>query len=116
MSTTLVEKQQALDAARREAREFYAVNPTEKIAADATLKAEAQTHNRKMADLHDEVSTLQEIEEGAKRASEGRKSAGRAVTDDDGEIKASATKAFDPDEAWATSEGLKRVQSQGDKF
>ena len=116
MSTTLVEKQQALDAARKEAREFYAANPTEKIAESAELKATAKTHNTKMAALHDEVTELQELEEGQKQANETRKSAGRAVNEDDGEIRQSATKAFDADEAWANSEGLKKVQSMGDKF
>ena len=116
MSTTLVEKQQALDVARREASEFYAANPTDKIAESADLKAEAKTHNTKMAALHDEVADLQEIENGQKQANEGRKSAGRAVDEGDGEVKSSATKAFDVDEAWATSEGLKTVQERGDKF
>jgi HK97 family phage major capsid protein len=117
MSTTLVEKQQALDAARREASEFYAANPTEKIAADATLKDQAKQHNMKMSDLHDEVADLQEIENGQKAANEGRKSAGRVVTEDDGEVNTSATKAFDADDAWASSDGLKSLQKTGaDKF
>lgn len=109
MSTTLVEKQQALDAARKEASEFYAANPTDKIAESAELKATAKTHNTKMASLHDEVADLQEIEEGQKRAAEGRKSAGRAITEDDGEVKPSATKAFSFEAAWDESEGVKRL-------
>ncbi len=116
MSTTLVEKQQALDAARKDAREFYAANPTEKIAESAELKATAKTHNTKMADLHDEVATLQELEEGQKAAAEGRKSAGRAIEEDDGEVKSIGTKAFDVDRMWAESEGLKILQQRGDKF
>jgi HK97 family phage major capsid protein len=117
MSTALVEKQQALDAARAEAREFYAANPTEKIAQDADLKERAQQHNRKMADLHSEVATLQEIEEGQKQAAAGRKSAGRTVTEDDGEIRQSGTKAFDAGEAWANSDGLARLKAVGmDRF
>ena len=111
MSTTLVEKQQALDAARREARDFYAANPTEKIAEDATLKEQATQHNRKMADLTDEVTTLQSIEDGQKQANESRKSAGRAITEDDGEVAQKATKAFDFEEAWSESEGVKRLPS-----
>ena len=117
MSTALVEKQQALDAARREAAEFYAANPTDKIAADADLKDAAKSHNRKMADLHDEVSTLQEIEQGQKAAAEGRKSAGRAITEEDGEVKSAATKAqFDADEAWEQSEGLATLKAKGNRF
>ena len=116
MSTTLVEKQQALDAARREAAEFYAANPTEKIAEDADLRETAKQHNRKMADLNDSVTDLQEIEEGAKRAAEGRKSAGRVTAESDGEVATKATKAFDADEAWAESEGLKRLHKMGDRF
>lgn len=115
MSTTLVEKQQALDAARREAADFYAANPTEKIAEDGDLKEQAKQHNRKMADLHDEVTTLQELEEGQKRATEGRKSAGRAVNEDDGEV-AAASKTWNFEEAMASSEGLKKVQRLGDAF
>jgi HK97 family phage major capsid protein len=111
MSTTLVEKQQALDAARKEAREFYAANPTDKIAESAELKATAKTHNTKMAELHDEVTDLQTIEEGQKQANEGRKSAGRAIVEDDGEVKTSATKAFDFETAWNESEGVKRLAS-----
>ena len=114
MSTTLVEKQQALDAARREAREFYAANPVEKIAEDADLKEQAKQHNRKMADLSDEVGELQEIEQGQKAAAEGRKSAGR-VTDPE-QPDAKATKAFDLEQAWDESEGVKTLARKGDKF
>lgn len=112
MSTALTEKQQALDAARREAAEFYAANPSEKIAEDGDLREQAKQHNRKMADLHDAVSTLQEIEEGQKQASVKRESAGR-VTEPE---QPSATKAFDAASAWEQSEGLKAVQARGDKF
>src|SRR5688500_10102064 len=116
MSTTLVEKQQALDAARKEARDFYAANPVEKIAEDATLKDQATQHNRKMADLSDEVVTLQSIEEGQKAANEGRKSAGRAINDDDGEVTTKSTKAFDMDTAWNESPGVARLKAVGDQF
>jgi HK97 family phage major capsid protein len=116
MSTMLVEKQQALDAARKEASEFYAANPTDKIAESAELKATAKTHNTKMAALHDEVVDLQEIEEGQKRANESRKSAGRATSEDDGEVRPSAKARWDADEAWANSEGLKTLQAKGDRF
>lgn len=109
MSTTLVEKQQALDAARAEARDFYAANPIEKIAEDKDLRETATQHNRKMADLSDEVVTLQGLEEGAKRSAEGRKSAGRAITEDEGAVKTSATKAFSFEAAWDESEGVKRL-------
>ena len=116
MSTTLVEKQQALDAARREAREFYAANSTDKIAADPDLKEQAKQHNRKMADLNDEVSDLQEIEQGQKAAGESRKSAGRVVSDDDGEVSVSATKTFDFEASWEASDGVKHLQSKGGNF
>ncbi len=116
MSTTLVEKQQALDAARKDASEFYTTNPTDKIAADKDLLETSKSHNRKMADLHDEVVKLQGIEEGAKQAGEARKSAGRAVTEDDGEVTHRSTKAFDWDETWENSEGMKHLAAKGDKF
>ena len=112
MSTALVEKQQALDAARREAAEFYAANPTEKIAEDGDLREQAKQHNRKMADLHDAVSTLQQIEEGQKQAAQTRESAGR-VTEPE---QPNASKAFDADTAWAESDGLKTFQSNPAKF
>jgi HK97 family phage major capsid protein len=116
MSTALVEKQQLLDAARREASEFYAANPTEKIAADADLKDKAKQHNKKMADLNDEVADLQEIETGKERAAEGRKSAGRAITEDDGEVSPKSTKAFSFEDEWNESAGVKSLQSSGQKF
>lgn len=112
MSTTLVEKQQALDAARREAAEFYAANPTEKIAADGDLLEQSKQHNRKMADLHDEVAKLQEIETARERAGEGRKSAGREIEPE----QPTATKAFDAEAAWSNSEGLKALQSNVGRF
>lgn len=109
MSTTLVEKQQALDAARKDAREFYADNSTDKIAADADLTEKAKQHTRKMADLHDEVTKLQEIEEGAKLAGEARKSAGRETQPEQPTAKAQ----FDADAAWENSEGLAALKSAG---
>lgn len=116
MSTTLVEKQLALDAARKEASEFYTTNPTDKIAADKDLLETSKSHNRKMADLHDEVVALQEIEEGAKQAGEARKSAGRVVTEDDGEVSHKATKSWDFQEAMDESPGMARLKAVGDKF
>jgi HK97 family phage major capsid protein len=112
MSTQLVEKQQALDAARREAAEFYAANDTDKIAADADLTEKAKQHSRKMADLHDEVSKIQAIEAGKEMAGEARKSAGRATEPEQPTAKA----AFDADEAWEKSEGLATLKAQGGKF
>lgn len=114
MSTTLVEKQEALDAARREAADFYATNPTEKIAADADLRDTAKSLNRKMDDLHDQVATLQSIEAGKARASEGRQSAGRETEAETPDAK--ARKSFDFDEAWEQSPGVARLKSVGDRF
>jgi len=112
MSTTLVEKQQALDAARREAAEFYAANDTDKIAADADLTEKAKQHTRKMSDLHDEVSKIQEIENGRTAAGETRKSAGRSVDPEQPTVKA----MFDADQAWEQSEGMATLKSRGGKF
>ena len=114
MSTTLVDKRQELDAARKAAREFFEANPTDKIAADADLLETSKQHNRKMADLHDQVVALEEVEETAKRASEPRKSAGR-VTEPE-QPQAAATKAFNLEEALAESEGMARIKAVGDKF
>lgn len=116
MSTTLVEKQQALDAARKDASEFYTTNPTDKIAADKDLLETSKSHNRKMADLHDEVVKLQDIEEGAKQAGEARKSAGRAVEESDGEVSHKATKSWNFQEAMDESPGMARLKAVGDKF
>ncbi len=116
MSTTLVEKQQALDAARKDASEFYTTNPTDKIAADKDLLETSRQHNRKMADLHDEVVKLQDIEEGAKQAGEARKSAGRAVDESDGEVSHKATKSWDFETAMDESPGMARLKAVGDKF
>lgn len=114
MSTKLVELNQALDAARREAREFYAENPTDKIAEDGDLREKATQHNRKMADLSDKVAALQEIEEGAARASEGRKGTGRVTEPEQPDAKAS--KAFDLEEAMEQSAGMKRLAEVGENF
>ena len=113
MSTTLVEKQQALDAARKDAAEFYAANDTDKIAADADLTEKAKQHSRKMADLHNEVAKIQEIEAGKEMAGETRKSAGR-VTDPE---QPTAKAAFNAESAWETSEGLATLKAKGiDRF
>ena len=112
MSTQLTEKQQALDAARKEAAEFYAANDTDKIAADADLTEKAKQHSRKMADLHDEVAKIQEIEAGKALAGETRKSAGRVTEAEQPAAKA----AFDADVAWEKSEGLAALKSAGNRF
>jgi hypothetical protein len=102
MSTTLVEKQQALDAARKEAAEFYAANDTDKIAADSDLLDKSKQHSRKMADLHDEVAKLAEIEAAKQSAGETRESAGRTSKSEQPTAKGD----FDADAAWEQSEGL----------
>jgi HK97 family phage major capsid protein len=112
MSTTLVEKQQALDAARKEAAEFYAANDTDKIAADSDLLDKSKQHSRKMADLHDEVAKLAEIEAAKQSAGETRESAGRTSKSEQPTAKGD----FDADAAWEQSEGLAALKSQGSKF
>jgi HK97 family phage major capsid protein len=102
-STVLVEKQQELDAARKEAREFYAANPTEKIKDDKDLLDQSLVHNRKMADLHDQVVALQADDAGRQMASEERKSAGRDVREDDGKV-GGASKAWDMEQALRDNE------------
>jgi HK97 family phage major capsid protein len=112
MSTTLVEKQQALDAARKDAAEFYAANDTDKIAADSDLLEKSKQHSRKMADLHDEVAKLAEIEAAKQRAGETREPAGRTSKSEQPTAKA----AFDADQAWEHSAGMATLKSQGDRF
>jgi HK97 family phage major capsid protein len=116
MSTALTEAIQASDAAAKAAREFYAAHSTEEIAASDDLLKESEQHNRKMADLSVKAAKIQDVENGRSASTKERESAGRAVNEDDGEVKPSATKAFDPDEAWASSEGLKAVQRDPAKF
>lgn len=116
MSTALTEAIQASDAAAKSAREFYAAHPTEEIAGSDDLLAESETHNRKMADLSTKAAKLQEVEAGRERAGESRKPAGRAVEESDGEVSHKATKAFDWDETWENSEGMKHLAAKGDKF
>ena len=117
MSTALTEAIQASDAAAKAAREFYAAHPTEEIAKSDDLLSESETHNRKMADLSTKAAKIQDVEAGREKSAEGRKSAGRAVSEDDGEIKTNgANKAFDWEDAFTNSEGVARLKSVGDKF
>lgn len=115
-STAYTDADGALQAARKEAREFLAAHP-DPGAWSAEDKAASKAHEAKMAELHDKLADIQQAEKLAADAAEpARKSGGRAVTESDGEIKPSAKVAFDADEAWANSEGLKLLQKKGDKF
>lgn len=114
-STAYIEATGALDAARKEAREFLQAHP-DPAAWSAEDKATSKTHEAKMAELHDKVETLQMAEKLAEDSADTRKSAGRAVDESDGEVKAGATKAFNLEEAWNESEGVKRLQKLGDRF
>jgi HK97 family phage major capsid protein len=115
-STAYIEADGKLAAARKDARDFLEAHP-DPANWTADDKATSKSHEQKMADLHDKLAEIQQADHLAEMAKDpARKSAGRAVEENDGELKSSATKAFDADEAWDSSEGLKRVQSQGDKF
>lgn len=114
-STILVEKRQELDAARKDAREFYGAHPDPKDMTGDD-RAASVSHSAKMADLHDEVVALEADEKGREDANTSRKSAGRAVTEDDGELKGSAAKAFDLEDALANSAGMKALLEKGQAF
>ena len=115
-STAYIEADGALAAARKDAREFLEAHPDpSKWTADD--KATSKSHETKMADLHDKLAEIQQAERLAELAKEPtRKSNGRAVSEEDGEIRPSAKARFDADEAWANSEGLKTLQAKGDTF
>lgn len=115
-STVLTEAIGAVDAARKEARDFLTAHPDPKTWS-ADDKATSKSLETKMNELSDSAADLQQAETMTAKANEGRKSAGRAIEESDGEVRSIATaKSFDVDEAWANSEGLKRVRSQGDRF
>lgn len=114
-STAYTEAIGALDAARKEAREFREAHPDpSKWTADD--RATAKTHEEKMADLHDKVAVFQQDEKLGEMSAETRKSNGRAIVEDDGEVKPTAKARFDADEAWSNSEGLQALKERGDKF
>lgn len=115
-SSAYIEADGALQAARKDAREFLQSHP-DPSAWSAEDKTASKVHEAKMADLHDKVADLQQADKLAADAAEpARKSAGRAVDESDGEIKSGAKARFDADEAWANSDGLKELQKRGDKF
>jgi HK97 family phage major capsid protein len=109
MSTALTEAIQASDAAAKAARDFYAAHSTEEIAASDDLLKESEQHNRKMADLSTKAAKIQDVENGRSASTKERESAGRAVNEDDGEVKTTGRKAFDFDTAWNESDGVKRL-------
>ncbi len=113
-SIAMVEAQGAIDAARKEAKEFLDAHPDPK-SWSADDKATSKTLEAKMNDLADKAADVQRAEVLKERSNEPRKGTGKTVEDPDGELKPTA-KAFDAEEAWANSEGLKRLQKQGDRF
>jgi HK97 family phage major capsid protein len=111
VSTAYTEAVGALDAARKDAREFIEAHPdTSNWTADD--KATSKSLEAKMADLHDKVADLQQAEKLKEMAGESRKSAGRQTEPEQPTAKAH----FDADAAWANSEGLATLKSKGDKF
>lgn len=115
-STAYIEADQALAAARKEARDFLAAHP-DPSTWSADDKATSKAHEAKMNDLHDKVADLQQAEALATKSQDPeRQSAGRAVDESDGEIRSSGTKAFDFEAAWEASDGVKHLQSQAGKF
>lgn len=115
-STAYVAASDELTAARKEAREFLDAHP-DPSTWSADDKATSKSHEKKMADLADKVADLQQADQLAAMSEEpARKSNGRAIVEDDGEIRPSAKAAFDADEAWENSEGLAALKAKGDKF
>jgi HK97 family phage major capsid protein len=115
-STAYIEADGALQAARKDAREFLAAKP-DPSTWSAEDKATSKSHEAKMADLHDKVADLQQAEKLAADAAEpARKSAGRVVDESDGEIKSGGTKVFDLGEALAESNGMKLLLEKGNGF
>jgi HK97 family phage major capsid protein len=115
-STAYIDADGKLAAARKEARDFLETHP-DPAQWTADDKATSKSHEQKMADLHDKLAELQQAERLAELSKEPtRKSNGRAIEESDGEVRPSAKAQFDPDEAWANSEGLKTLQQRGDKF
>ena len=115
-STAYTEAQGAIDAARKEARDFLAAHP-DPSSWSADDKATSKALEAKMNDLHDKVADLQQAESLAAKAQDPeRKSAGRSVDEGDGPAGKAAAKDFDLEEAWNESEGVKRLKSVGDKF
>ena len=80
MSTPLVEAQEALDAARREAKEFFDAHPDPRTMSADDVST-AKQHKAKMADLHDKAAAIQEIEATREQAGQStpKVSAGKAV-------------------------------------
>lgn len=114
-STAVKEAIGAVDAARKEARDFLAAHPDPK-SWSADDKATSKSLEAKMNALSDAAADLQQAEALKDKAGESRKSAGRVIEESDGEVTHKATKAFDADEAWENSEGLKAIKSMGDRF
>jgi HK97 family phage major capsid protein len=111
VSTAYNEAVGALDAARKEAREFIEAHPdTSNWTADD--KATSKSLEAKMGDLHDKVADLQQAEKLAEMAGETRKSAGRATQPEQPTAKA----GFNAEQAWENSEGLATLKSKGDRF
>lgn len=95
MSTALTEAQGALDAARKEAKEFFDAHPDPRtMSAEDTAKA--KEFRAKMADLHDKAAEIQEIEAAREQANtkSERVSAGKAVGLDSDRSEQGST-AFD---------------------
>lgn len=114
-STAYIEASGALAAARKEAREFLEAHPDPK-AWSADDKATSKSHEAKMNDLADKAQEIQQADNLAEMAKDpARKSAGRAVVEDDGEVT-SAAKVWDFETAWSESEGMKRLAQVGDQF
>ena len=109
-STALTEALGAVDAARKEARDFLAAHP-DPSQWTADDKAASKALESKMNDLSDKAADIQQAEALAEMSKDSRKSAGRAVEESDGEIKPTAKAGFDMDRAWEESEGLKAVRN-----
>jgi HK97 family phage major capsid protein len=107
MSQSLTEAQERLDAARREAKEFFDAHPdsgsmsTDDISKAKELKA-------KMADLHDKAASIQEVEAARQQANRKPQSEGRIVGLDSNRTEQGA-KAFNIGDALRSNEEYMRI-------
>ncbi|MCA1788443.1 MAG: phage major capsid protein [Thioalkalivibrio sp.] len=106
MSTALTEAQERLDAARREAKEFYDAHPD-----SGSMSAEdidtAKQLKVKMADLHDKAAAIQEIEVGREQANQKPVSTGTVTGLS--RADAPASKGWDLGESLRSNEEYMRI-------
>lgn len=108
MSTALTEAQSALDAARREAKEFFDAHPD-----SGTMSAEdidtAKQLKAKMADLHDKAAAIQEVEATREQANVRPESTGTVTSLSGTRADAPASKEWTIADALRSNEEYMRI-------